>query len=126
MSAPATPPAEPRVLVVEDEAIVSMMIEDVLAEMGCRVVGPAGRLEEALALAAAEPLAAAVLDINLGGDAVYPAAELLARRGVPYLLVTGYEARHLPPERRGRPLLQKPFEPAELRSAAERVLAGTL
>lgn len=116
--------AGPRILVVEDEAIVSMLIEDVVAEMGGRVVGPAGRLDEALALAAAEPLQAAVLDINLAGSPVYPAAELLARRGIPFLLVTGYEIRHLPPERRHRPMLQKPFEPAELRRALERVLAG--
>lgn len=120
------PVAAPRILVAEDEAIVSMLIEDVLAEMGCRIVGPAGRLDEVLALAAAEQLEGAVLDINLGGIAVYPAAEVLAGRGIPYLLVTGYESRHLPAERRARPVLHKPFEPEQLRHALQRVLGNAL
>jgi CheY-like chemotaxis protein len=115
---------EPRILIAEDEAIVSMLIEDVLSAMGCHVVGPAGRLDEALALAAAEPLEGAVLDVNLAGAAVHPAAELPAGRGIPFLLVTGYEARHLPPEGQSRPLLHKPFDPEQLRQALQRVLSG--
>lgn len=84
----------PRVLVVEDQALLSLEVEAALHEMGCEVVGPARSLSEALALAMGEAdLHAAVLDVNLGGDdRSFPVADLLETRGVPYLFVTGYES----------------------------------
>ena len=79
-----------RVLVVEDEMMVSMLIEDMLGDLGCTVVGPASRLDEAIELAKQADLDCAVLDVNLGGQLVFPVADLLAARGIPVLFATGY------------------------------------
>ena len=85
-----------RVLLVEDQMIVAMQIEDMLHAAGCEVVGPVGTLEAAIALAHAEVLDVAVLDVNLDGEKVYPAAEELQARGIPFILATGYGASTLP------------------------------
>ncbi|MDO9712215.1 PAS domain S-box protein [Paracraurococcus lichenis] len=89
---PAQKGVRPRVLVVEDEALLSLEIESALDELGCDVVGPARTLADAVRLAAGErPLSAAVLDVNLGGgDYSFPAVDLLQTRNVPYVLATGY------------------------------------
>ena len=79
-----------RVLVVEDEALIAVMVEDMLLEMGSEVVGPAATIEGALALARQEPLDAAVLDVNVRGERIDPVAEALMARGVPVLFATGY------------------------------------
>lgn len=79
-----------RILVVEDEALIAVMVEDMLAEMGAEVVGPAATIEQALALAAAEAIDGAVLDVNVRGERIDPVAEVLAERGVPMLFATGY------------------------------------
>jgi two-component SAPR family response regulator len=79
-----------RILVVEDEALIAVMVEDMLSEMGGEVVGPAGTIEEALALARTEMLDAAVLDVNVRGQRIDPVAEVLMERGVPVLFATGY------------------------------------
>src|SRR5512140_3995081 len=79
-----------RVLVVEDEMMVSMLIEDMLSDMGCTVVGPASRLDEAIALAKASEIDCAVLDVNLGGQPIFPLADLLRERGCPFAFATGY------------------------------------
>ena len=71
-----------RVLVVEDEMMIALMIQDMLEELGCEVVGPAARIEAALALADGEDVAAALLDVNLAGERVYPVADRLQQRGV--------------------------------------------
>lgn len=78
------------VLLAEDEALVALELAETLAELGCVVAGPAATLAEALRLAEQEPLDAAVLDVNLRGQAAFPAADMLVRRGVPVLFVTGY------------------------------------
>src|SRR3954465_926104 len=70
-----------RVLVVEDEMMVSMLIEDMLLDLGCTVVGPASRLDEALVLAKDSELDCAVLDVNLGGQPIFPVADVLRARG---------------------------------------------
>jgi CheY-like chemotaxis protein len=99
-----------RVLVLEDETIVLLMIEDLLDDLGCRVVGPAATVPEALALAEAGGFDAALLDLNLGrGETSYPVADLLAARRVPFAFVTGYSADALVPPHNGRPILEKPF-----------------
>jgi CheY-like chemotaxis protein len=99
-----------RVLVVEDEALVAMLIEQILEDLGCVVVGPAISVAEGLALAGgSEPIDAALLDVNLGGERVFPVAEALERLGVPLAFSTGYGEGGLPPEWRGRPTLQKPY-----------------
>jgi PAS domain S-box-containing protein len=110
-SAPAPKPVQGnRILLVEDEALVAMMMRDSLVELGFSVLGPFDRAAEALACAADEALDAAILDINLGGDLVYPVAERLARRDVPFVFVTGYDADNIDPRFADVPVLQKPIE----------------
>jgi DNA-binding response OmpR family regulator len=79
-----------RILVVEDEGLVSMLIEDALLEEGATVVGPFATLADALDAAQTQEFDAALLDVNLRGKTVYPVAELLSERGIPFLLLTGY------------------------------------
>lgn len=79
-----------RILVVEDEALIAVMVEDMLTEMGCSVVGPAATIESALALARSEELDGAVLDVNVRGERIDPVADALMARGVPMLFATGY------------------------------------
>jgi CheY-like chemotaxis protein len=103
-----------RVLVVEDEMMVSMLIEDMLSDLGCAVVGPASRLDEALQLAREAELDCAVLDVNLGGQPIFPLADLLREMGAPFAFATGYGDAGLREVDRGSPVLQKPFREADL------------
>ena len=103
-----------RVLVVEDEMMVSMLIEDMLADLGCVVVGPASRLDEAVALAKAGGIGCAVLDVNLGGQPIFPVADLLRENGAPFAFATGYGDAGLREVDRGTPVLQKPFREGDL------------
>lgn len=111
-----------RVLVVEDEALIAMLVEEYLDELGCEVAGVAGRLEEALEKARTlAPLDLAVLDVNLAGRLSYPVASVLRERGVALVFATGYGGAGLPEDLRGVPVLSKPFERdqlAEVLSAA--------
>lgn len=106
-----------RILVVEDEALIAMLIEDMLASLGCVVVGPIGRLAPAVSAARQHELDCAVLDINLKGEFVLPVADVLERRGIPFLFVTGYGA--VGDDRRfaERPLVRKPFKRDEIAQA---------
>jgi CheY-like chemotaxis protein len=111
-----------RVLVLEDEMMVAMMLEDMLGDLGCRPVGPAASVVEALDLARTLPLDAALLDVNLSyGETGYPVADALAARGVPFAFVTGYGAEAIHPDHRSRPTLQKPFLPAALATMLRRL-----
>ncbi len=101
---------KPRVLLVEDEALVAMMIQEMLAEFGFQVIGPASTAFEALAAAREKHFDAAVLDINLGDGLVYTVAETLALRGVPFVFVTGHDADSVDSRFRDIPILQKPIE----------------
>jgi CheY-like chemotaxis protein len=103
-----------RVLVVEDEMMVSMLIEDMLSDLGCAVVGPASRLDEAMQLAREAELDCAVLDVNLGGQPIFPLADLLREMGAPFAFATGYGDAGLRDVDRGSPVLQKPFREADL------------
>jgi CheY-like chemotaxis protein len=106
-----------RVLVAEDEALVSMLIEDMLSDLGVVVVGPAANLDDALRLAGSETVDAALLDVNLAGKAIFPVADLLKSRGVPYIFASGYGAAGINEEHRGAPVLQKPFRESDLTQA---------
>ncbi len=106
-----------RVLVVEDESLVAMLLETILEDMGCEPVGPAATVEEGLTLAAGERIDAALLDVNVAGRQVFPIAEALRERGVPFVFSTGYGEGGLPDEWRGQPTLQKPFTEAAVRDA---------
>jgi DNA-binding response OmpR family regulator len=103
-----------RVLVVEDEFLVATLIEDMLVAAGCVVAGPIPRLSKALDAVGSGTFDAAVLDVNLGGDRVYPVADALSRRNVPFVFVTGYGTGVLPREYAARPRLCKPFKMADL------------
>jgi DNA-binding response OmpR family regulator len=98
-----------RVLVVEDELAIAMLVEIALQEQQCTVVGPYGSLGEALAAARGESMDVALLDINLAGEMVFPAAEVLAERDVPFLLLSGYGASRLPSDWQHWPVCRKPF-----------------
>jgi len=100
----------PRVLVVEDEALVGIMIQECLTELGFQIVGPVCSASDALAAAKDGDFDAAILDINLGDGMVYQVAEILARRHVPFVFVTGYDADSVDSRFRGIPVLQKPVE----------------
>lgn len=109
-----------RILVVEDEPIIAMMTEDWLAELGAVPIGPAASVADALQLAAANELDAALIDLNLRGESGDAVAEALAARGVPFVVATGYAA---PPSGRDYPLLlRKPYVLEELRAALAHVL----
>lgn len=103
-----------RVMIVEDELLVAMMVEDTLIDQGCEVVGPFGRIVDAMRAAEAEPLDLAVLDVNVAGDNVYPVAEVLVSRDVPFVLVSGYGQDAVPANRPEWIACAKPFLPEQL------------
>ena len=109
-----------RVLLVEDEAIVGMMMKDLLTELGFEVVGPFGRVCEAIRVIDREQLQAAVLDVNLRGEMIYGLADELTGRGVPLVFVTGYGAETIEARFANVPVLQKPVDNVAL----QRVLAS--
>jgi DNA-binding response OmpR family regulator len=113
-----------RILLVEDELLVAMLIEAVLEEQNCITVGPFSDLTSALEAAHREQVDGAVLDINLAGQMVFPVAEVLDARGVPFLLLSGYGAMALPPDRRHWPVCDKPFKTDELVATLSRVIAA--
>jgi PAS domain S-box-containing protein len=99
-----------RVLLVEDEALVAMMIQDFLTESGHYVIGPISNAFDAMEAARTSGYDAAILDINLGDGMAYPVADILSARGVPFVFVTGYEADTIDNRFSGVPVLQKPIE----------------
>lgn len=110
-------PAGLRILVVEDEAAIAMLLEDMLIDLGAEVIGPAGRLAEALKLAETAEIDLAILDVNVAGEPVYPVVDLLVRRGIDFLFSTGYGSSGIEAAWQDRPVLQKPFSQAELERA---------
>lgn len=110
----------PRILIVEDEIVVAMFMEDILSEFGYEVAGVVSRLDEALARPRDYDLA--VLDVHLNGRSVFDFADKLSAEGVPFVFATGYGERGIPERHRAYPVLQKPFQPEELRRTLERVL----
>jgi CheY-like chemotaxis protein len=109
-----------RVLVVEDEVIVGMLVEDMLQELGYEVAALSTHLEQAVELARSSDIDFAMLDLNLNGQMSYPVADVLRGREVPFIFATGYGAKILVPPYVGTPTLQKPFHLEELK----RMLAG--
>ena len=107
----------PRVLVVEDEMTVAMLIEDMVSELSYEVAAVVSRLEDAMQQLDSDSFDLAMLDVHLNGKTVFPFAQALEEREIPFLFATAYGARALPEEFQGHPVLQKPFGPVELRSA---------
>jgi DNA-binding response OmpR family regulator len=103
-----------RVLIIEDEALASMMLEDCLEQIGCEMTETASRLDEAIIKARSLPLDMALLDVNLAGEASFPVAEILTARDIPFIFVTGCGPLGLPADMRHVPLLPKPFHMAQL------------
>jgi CheY-like chemotaxis protein len=109
--------ADLRVLVVEDEAIVTMLIEDILDELGCKVAGIASEVDEALTKSAEEQFDVAILDVNLNGSRSFRVAEKLAELGLPFVFATGYGLAGVPARFHGIPVLVKPFRGHDLKEA---------
>lgn len=112
-----------RVLLVEDESMVAMLIEDMVADLGWEVVAVATRVEEALEIAATKPFDFAILDVNLAGTKSFPVAEALRARRIPFVFATGYGSAAVENLYRGTPTLQKPFHQHELARAITDALA---
>lgn len=98
-----------RILVVEDESLIAMLIEDLLLDLGYEVVGPVARVERALDLIEREAIDGALLDVNLGVERSYPIADALSARNCPFVFTTGYGEAGLAPAHCGRPVLRKPL-----------------
>lgn len=115
-----------RILIVEDESLVASYLEELLGMEGCIVVGPAAQVHEALALIERERPEAAVLDLTLHGERTTEVAKALAARRVPFVVVTGYGAEHVPDENalRQAPRLGKPFRSRQLLRALADTMAG--
>ena len=112
-----------RILVIEDESLVAMLLETILDDMGCAVVGPESNIDDGLRAATAEgALDAALLDVNVAGREVFPVADALKARGVPFVFSTGYGEAGLPEHWRGNPTIQKPFTEAAIRDALMKAL----
>jgi len=111
-----------RVLVVEDEMLVALEVQELLRSVGATIIGPFGDLARARRAARNEAIDLAVLDINLNGETVYPLADDMAIRGIPFVLVTGYGALNLPERFRAMPHVSKPFEPGSLADELQRAL----
>jgi CheY-like chemotaxis protein len=107
----------PRVLVVEDEMTVAMLIEDMVAELSYEVAAVVPRLEDAMRLLDSDTFDLAMLDVHLNGKTVFPFAAELEAREIPFLFATAYGPRGIPEEFRSHIVLQKPFGPVELRRA---------
>jgi CheY-like chemotaxis protein len=113
-----------RVIVVEDDSMICLLFEDMLSDLGCKVVGTACDLERAAQLAQRdESVDVAILDVNLGGQVVFPVADILCRRGIPLLFATGLGADGLPPDWQGHCSIQKPMTMATLANALGRAIA---
>lgn len=110
------------VLLVEDEPIVAMLVEDMLAGLGANVVGPAGQVGEAVEIARTAQFDVAVLDVKLGKESSAQVAEVLRQRAIPYVLATGFDNPPLSEAEHGAPLLQKPYLQDDLERALEQAL----
>ena len=113
-----------RVLVVEDEALVALGLEGMLADLGHAVVATAGGLDRALAAARGGAFDLGILDVNLRGEETYAVADILAGRGVPFFFSTGYEPSRLRAPYCDGPVLQKPYRESDLQDMIGLVLGG--
>ena len=117
-----------KVLLVEDETLVAMLLEDMVADLGGTVIASASRVGRALEVLndPATTIDVAILDVNLGGEDAFPVAGALAERGVPFAFSTGYGNAGLPDPWRSRPTLQKPFTQDQVAQVLSRTLNGAV
>lgn len=111
-----------RILIVEDDYLIATLLAEIMEMAGWQVVGPIGHLSEAIDTAAKEGVDVALLDVNLGGEAVFPVAEVLDARHVPFVFLTGYGAETLGNPFCERPRLGKPFKTRELIGTVARLV----
>lgn len=114
--------ANPRILVVEDELMIRMLLDGMLEDLGYKMAGEAGAIDEAMTLARQGEFDAAILDVNLNGQPITPVVEILVQRGLPFVFATGYGQRGVPEAYRGNPTLQKPFQVEALAQALATVV----
>ncbi len=124
MMAAAPALAGKRVLIVEDEMLVAMLIEEFLADLGCTTIGPCGSVAMALEAIRTEELDMAVLDVNLGGETVYPVADALASRAIPFLFLSGYGDGALQPRHSKWRVCAKPFTGVQLAEMVAKTLTA--
>lgn len=110
-------PMAPRILIVEDESLLLMLLEELLPVLGYEVAGSVGSVEEAMQRLPELQFEAAVMDVNLGGEQSFPIADALVERGIPLLFTTGYGSAGLPEQYRDYPVLAKPFRKHDLEAA---------
>ena len=115
-----------RVLVVEDESMIRMLLEGMLADLGHIVAAEAGAIEEALTLARQADFDVAVLDVNLNNSPITPVVEALIERGLPFVFASGYGERGVPEAYRHSPTLQKPFQVEALAQAIDAALGSAV
>jgi CheY-like chemotaxis protein len=111
-----------KVLLVEDEGSVALLIEDMLLELGCEIAGSVAHLADACRMAATAAIDVAVLDVNLDGQPAFPVAKILQSRKIPFVFSTGYGASGLPDEFNRHPVLGKPFKTDDLQSGLLRAV----
>jgi DNA-binding response OmpR family regulator len=111
------------IFLVEDEALIRMMLADMIEELGHRVVAEAGNLPDAQALAETTNFDLAILDINLGGQTIEPVAEIIDKRGLPFLFLSGYKSDSRPTAFAHRPALIKPATLSQLDAAIQAILS---
>ena len=114
----------PRVLVVEDEYLIRMLVEDMLTDLGYTIAAAVGTIAEASKVATGGEFDIAILDVNVDGEEIYPVADILAQRGLPFVFVTGYGEGSLLAKYRSRPALQKPFQSEQLKDLLASLLAA--
>ena len=114
-----------RVLIVEDEAAISMLIEDMVHEYGTEIVGPAATVERAMGLVRSERIDAAILDVNVRGMMVFDLADAIRSAGIPIVFATGYRSHIIPDRFKDAHILEKPFTFDALREALDLALAGS-
>jgi DNA-binding response OmpR family regulator len=113
----------PRILIVDDEPLISMMVEDWLTELGCEVVGPARSVADGLGFATDAPLDGAILDVRLSDGNSYPVAHALLSRGIPFAFATGQGEGSLDSVFENQPILLKPFDFASVQDVLGKMLA---
>ncbi len=118
------PADRPRILLVEDIVLLLLDLEQTLLDLGYVVVGMAASLDDGVALARTLDIDAAVLDVDIGGREVQPVAQVLAERGIPFVLATARSTRDLPAPLRGRPRHGKPYRAGELDEVLKEVLGA--
>ncbi len=114
------------VFLVEDEAMIRMMVVDMLEELGFSVAAETGEINEAVKLASTTDFDVAILDVNVNGKVISPVADVLKARNRPFIFATGYGTQGVPEDYRDRPALQKPFQIESLKKALDSTLRGAV